>query len=282
MARINRIIPFSWWPANWGLAGKRRAEAQAEYYWDGEELAIKLIELRFDEGSPEYHTALLHHKYRYHHIGEFDYGLGLIKHDAKLTSTDREREEAKYLHRFGKISAEELEYKLFDLSYDVKDTESYKNERLKLDVRYGKKTEEEADHERLDWKYQDKNSDDYKLAANDLELKWGNISQDQHDKEEANIKREPWFTLLGADKSIKADNTRLAIELDWNDHFITFLEEQGWTGNSPDEIVDKWFEEAMRQMLRIEMGEEEPEEIEPLPMAGMQKRKRDDGLTEYR
>ena len=31
-------LPFSMMPASWGLSGKTRAVAEAEYYYDGEEL----------------------------------------------------------------------------------------------------------------------------------------------------------------------------------------------------------------------------------------------------
>ena len=33
-------LPFSMMPASWGLKGKTRAIAEAEYYYDGEELEI--------------------------------------------------------------------------------------------------------------------------------------------------------------------------------------------------------------------------------------------------
>lgn len=283
MGKINRIIPFSWWPANWGLTGSRRAEAEAEYHWDGEDLAYKLLDIRHeDQQTKEYRTDKIKLDYRYHKIGEFEYGIGLIENDVKLTEVERQREAAKYLNRFGRLSAEDLEYKLFELSYEVKDTEAYQREKLKLDVRFGKKTEEEAEHEFLDMKFDDKTSIDYKVAQLGLELKFGNINQNQHDKEVATLLREPWFNLIGADHTIKGENTQMAFELDWNEFFIQFLESKGWTGVSPDEIVDKWFEEAMRQMLQIEEADViDDGSADPMPMAGVNRTKRDDGLTEY-
>jgi hypothetical protein len=283
MAKIKRIIPFGWWPANWGLTGTIRAVSEAEYYWDGEDLAYRILDIDHeDKSTKSYRTAKLKLDYRYHKIGEFDYGLGLIENDEKLTEVDREREMAKYLHKFGKISTEELEYKLFELSYDVKDTESYRRDKLKLDVRFGHKTEEEAEHELLDMSFNDKTSIDYKIAQLGLELKFGNITENQHDKEVATLLREPWFNVIGAEHMIRGENTQMAIELDWNEYFIQFLESKGWTGVTPDEIVDKWFEEAMRQMLNID----NPLDIDdgssdPMPMAGVSRTKRDDGLTEY-
>lgn len=290
MAKIRRFIPFGFWPAHWGLSGSSRAKAHAEYHYDGEDLAYRLLDVKYPELSDkecdwamEYRTDKLKLDYRYHKIGEFDYGLGIIENDVKLTETDRERNLAKYLNRFGRITAEELEYKLFELSYVVKDTESYKKEKLKLDVRFGHKTEEQADHELLDMQFEDKSSIDYKIAQLALEFKHGNIAENQHDKEVATLLREPWFNVIGADHSVNGENTQMAIELDWNEFFIQFLESKGWSGVTPDEIVDKWFEEAMRQMLNIDNPLDiDDGSADPMPMAGASRTKRDDGLTEYR
>lgn len=40
-------------------------------------------------------------------------------------------------------------------------------------------------------------------------------------------------------------------ELDWNSHFITQLREAGYTGNSEEEIIDKWFK-ALCQSIASE------------------------------
>lgn len=283
MAKIKRIIPFGFWPAHWGLSGTLRKIAEAEYYWEGEELAYLLLDIDHeDKSSKSYRTDKLRLDYRYHKISEFDYGLGIIENDPNLTENERERQVAKYLNKFGKLSAEELEYKLFELSHDVKDTESYIRDKLKLDVRFGKKTEEQAERELLDMRTEDKTSIDYQIAQLGIDFKYGKITQNQHEKEVATLLREPWFNVIGADHSIRGENTQMAIELDWNEFFIQFLESKGWTGVTPDEIVDKWFEEAMRQMLNID----DPLTIDdggedPMPMAGVVRTKRDDGLTEY-
>lgn len=282
MAKINRLIPFSWWPANWGMAGKRRAEAEAEYYWDGEDLDYRLLDIRHDDKAElAYRNEKLKLDYRYHKIGEFDYGQGLIETDEKLTETDRERALAKYLRRYGRISEEELEYKLFDLSYEVKGTDAYARERLKLDVRFGKMTEEAMDHELLDLEFKDKEGLEYKLAQLALERKYGNVSELEFEKTTATLNKEPWFNFVGADKRISGDTVQAAVELDWNEYFVTFLEEKGWTGATPDDIVDKWFEDMMKQMLNVyEDDIADDGSADPMPLAS--KVKRDDGLTEYR
>lgn len=73
MGKIHRMIPFGVWPANWGLTGKRREEALAEYYYDGEDLARKLLDIRHDDKrSVEYALAKL----------RLDWEYGLIEDEA--------------------------------------------------------------------------------------------------------------------------------------------------------------------------------------------------------
>jgi hypothetical protein len=43
MAKRKRFIPFGLWPANWGLEGKRKQIALAEYHLDGEDLDRELL-----------------------------------------------------------------------------------------------------------------------------------------------------------------------------------------------------------------------------------------------
>ena len=39
------------------------------------------------------------------------------------------------------------------------------------------------------------------------------------------------------------------IELDWNDHFIEMLHNNGYTASSDEEIVNKWFNDVCRTVL---------------------------------
>lgn len=43
-----KLIPFKWLPASWGLRGKSYKEAEANYYYEGEELEHKLAEINFE------------------------------------------------------------------------------------------------------------------------------------------------------------------------------------------------------------------------------------------
>ena len=45
------------------------------------------------------------------------------------------------------------------------------------------------------------------------------------------------------------------IELDWNDHFVKFLHENGYTGTSDEDVVNKWFNDVCRTVLIQEQAD---------------------------
>jgi hypothetical protein len=283
MSRINRIIPFSWWPANWGTSGTQRDEARANYEWDGEDLERKLLEIRHPmKDSMAYRLASLQLDYRYHRIGEYEYGLGMIANDPQLSSLERQRETARYLNRFGKITREELEFQLFELDHEVKSSPAYQRDLLTMEVKWGKKTAEEADQALLLLDHPNKESKEHKIAQAELDWKHAKITENQRDKTIATLNGEPWWCLVGADKKITGDNVQMAVELDWNDHFIEYLESKGWTGRTPDEVMDRWFDSAMRQMLEVDEDGYPLDDgsADPMPLATVN-RGREDGLAEY-
>jgi hypothetical protein len=290
MAKIRRFIPFGMWPSSWGLTGSRRKRAYCEYHYDGEDLAYKLLEVDYsdprDQETNEYKLEKVKLDYKYRYVTEYEHEYGLIAHRPDMLEVDRQRELAKIDHRFGKISAEDLEYKMLELSYPRPEGESYQRERLKLDQRFGRKTEEEVEHELLDLTYATNlDSIDYKVAKLKLDFKYGKLTETKYEKETATLLREPWFDIIGAEPSIRGENVSMAIELDWNVFFVDFLRSKGWVGATEDEIVDRWFEEAMRQMLDIDADGESVDDgsEDPMPTVNSHIRKKtgDDGLTEY-
>jgi hypothetical protein len=66
MTKIKRIVPFGWVPGHWGLTGKLRERAEAEYTLIGEELDKKNIEINLgDRTDEEVAVALLEHEVKY-------------------------------------------------------------------------------------------------------------------------------------------------------------------------------------------------------------------------
>ncbi len=71
------------------------------------------------------------------------------------------------------------------------------------------------------------------------------------EKEEASKKKEPWVAVL--DTQVNPDNIRNGFfELDWNNEFVEQLLDAGYSGESPEQIVDGWFKTIIGQMLEDE------------------------------
>lgn len=72
MAKKKKLIPFSWLPASWGLSGKTRKVAEAEYYYDGEELEYQMLEIEA-ESQADYEIKKLKLDYKKEKIGVVEY-----------------------------------------------------------------------------------------------------------------------------------------------------------------------------------------------------------------
>lgn len=56
---------------------------------------------------------------------------------------------------------------------------------------------------------------------------------------------EPMVKVLNV--NVNPDNPRNGFfELDWNDEFVNMLTQNGYQGNSQEEIVDRWFQSLCR------------------------------------
>jgi hypothetical protein len=66
-------------------------------------------------------------------------------------------------------------------------------------------------------------------------------------KELATEKKEPWVAVL--DTHVNKENVRNGFfELDWNDYFVLQLRSAGYTGDSDEAVVDKWFQELCKNV----------------------------------
>jgi hypothetical protein len=74
--------------------------------------------------------------------------------------------------------------------------------------------------------------------------------------------------------NVNPDNPKNGFfELDWNDEFVNMLKQNGYSGESEEEIVDRWFQSLCRTI-----GNEQGVDITG---AGyVQVNRRDDGKTE--
>ena len=69
-------------------------------------------------------------------------------------------------------------------------------------------------------------------------------------KERATRKKEPWVGVI--ETHVNKDNIRNGFfELDWNDHFVLKLKQEGYgeDGDKDEEIIDRWFRELCANVV---------------------------------
>jgi hypothetical protein len=102
----------------------------------------------------------------------------------------------------------------------------------------------------LDLETDDKTTVDYKSALLGIRHKHKEITDSEFEKQRATLAGEPFFRVLtGEYRQTGPQEGTMVFELDWNDEFVEELRSNGWAGYSPDQIVDKWFEDACKQMF---------------------------------
>ena len=83
---------------------------------------------------------------------------------------------------------------------------------------------------------------------------------------------EPMVKVLQV--NVNPDNPKNGFfELDWNDEFVNMLKQNGYTGESEEEIVDRWFQ-SLCKTIGAEQG------VDVTGSGYVQVNRRDDGKTE--
>lgn len=95
-----KLIPFGLLPAAWGLRGKSRLRAEAEYYYEGYDLEIQLAELDNDDKA-DFELAKLKINLEHGKMSQRDYDYDI----AKRITNETERE----------LALLDLDYKYTDM-----------------------------------------------------------------------------------------------------------------------------------------------------------------------
>lgn len=169
-----RLIPFALLPAAWGLTGKSRKIAEAEYYYDGYELEVELALINHENGT--------------------DYNRALIDIDLK--------------HK--RIDQLEADRKLAKLKHP-------------------------------------ENSVELEVALLDVSLKHELISQIDYDKKRADLLEEPFMAMPKISWD-PIDPSKTYFELDYNEHFVRYLERNGYVGTE-EEVINRWLNDVCLSVL---------------------------------
>ena len=84
----------------------------------------------------------------------------------------------------------------------------------------------------------------------------GVIDQIEYDKRCAIVDKTPWVEVKKMDVNVD-DPKQGYMELDWNDEFVAMLQEKGYTGESDESVVNKWFNDVCRTVLLQEMEDQD-------------------------
>lgn len=106
MPYINRKVPFRLTPGSWGLKGKTFKKAEAEYYWDGEELDRRLTDIEHPD-DPENSYKHLELDKKYGHINDYDYKKKKLDYQEFNYDSDKELARLKIEYDYGNMDENE-------------------------------------------------------------------------------------------------------------------------------------------------------------------------------
>jgi hypothetical protein len=134
-------IPFEWMPGSWGLKGRTKEIAKAEYELTGYDLELALLKLAEQDMEPkDYNRKMIELRYKHSKIGELDYHRAL----ASLIEDDSQRSLAE-------VELERREGRLTDTEYSKKVATLKKEPWVTVvSMDFGGKTALEGSFE-LDW-----------------------------------------------------------------------------------------------------------------------------------
>lgn len=143
----------------------------------------------------------------------------------------------------------EYEYAIWKLKYDDKENEE---EILNLKLQYNKISSEEYEREITKLQY---TGVEQEIALAELDLKQNKIDEKTYEKTVATLKNEPWIGIKNDGYDPKQGVSGLFFEFDWNNQWISYLKENGYRGQSDEEIVEKWFQDTCRAVIMDEISE---------------------------
>jgi hypothetical protein len=196
---MSKLIPFGLMPGHWGLKGRTREIARAEYELEGLPLSLRLAEINYEPGAVR-DRAILDARLRHGDISNYDYDKELAKIELEGTNLE--------------------------------------------------------------------------IALVGIELKHNRLNQQAHDRQVADLKGEPWVAMpdINWDPS---DPSKSYFELDYNEHFVTFLRNNNYKGTADEEVVERWLNDVCRSVA-AELSEEDSSFVSPAPVnrKRQQKKKR--------
>jgi hypothetical protein len=98
--------------------------------------------------------------------------------------------------------------------------------------------------------------EDKAVAEADVLLAEQEITESEHGKRVAEVTKQPWVEVKKME--VHPDDVKQGyMELDWNEQFVSMLQEQGYVGKSDEDVVNKWFNDICRTVLMQEHADQD-------------------------
>lgn len=212
-----KLIPFGWLPSAWGLRGKTRERAEAEYYLEGHELATRLVDIEHELGSKDHSIAKAKVDLKFKKTDEYEYDKRMIEIEYAGDQKALALELARVHHKHGKITDYEFAVVAAEITLE---------------------------------------GDELAIRKLEIDYEAGKIEKIAFEKAVANIKKEPYITILESSFDPKEGMNGLFFEFDWNEHWISLLQSHGYTGFTEEEVVKQWFDDLCRSVIHENMEQD--------------------------
>jgi hypothetical protein len=242
-----RIIPFGWLPGSWGLRGKTRERAEAEYYFDGHELDSKLVDIDHEKGTKEHAMAKAKVDFKHKKTDAFEHDKRVIEIEYAGDQKALALELARVHNKHGKLS----DYDFAITSAEILLTgDELAIRKLDINLAADKISEYEYAIAKAEITLE---GDELALRKLEVDFEYGKIEKIPYEKAVANIKKEPYVAVINSDYNPAEGAEGLFFEFDWNDLWISLLQSHGFNGLTEEEIVKQWFEELCRSVIHENM-----------------------------
>lgn len=93
-------------------------------------------------------------------------------------------------------------------------------------------------------------------AILDIDLEHEKITRQEYDKKLADLNGEPYVNVVKLNFDEK-NPSQGYFELDFNEHFVEYLAQNGYEGIEPEEIVNTWFDDLCKSIVYESLTDEE-------------------------
>lgn len=144
------------------------------------------------------------------------------------------------------LKGEELDRRLLEIR--VKDDpdgfNKWKLGLVDIEQRYGKLSEYDAALRRVEITHP--LGVEHDLAVLDINHKYGKVTDIEYQKTHAILRNEPWVCIVNSGFDPSQGVEGVFFEFDWNEQWIEFLRNHGYTGHTDEQVIDEWFSDVCR------------------------------------